>query len=260
MKPWAIRQWQQTREEAPMLEITENQIEIWHLQVPKSLPVSEIQRLKLLLSPNEITKLSEFPFLKDQTEYLMTRCFLRGRLAEYYGLPPESFSFTTNHKKRPELATSQLPYKIHFSISHTAGLISCAFARFPEVGIDVENIQRDLKFIELGETVFSPVEMKFLKSQNELHQRKVFYLLWTLKEAYLKALGVGLVDNLHEFEFCLDSNYRPTSLKRSKQFFDQSDPWSFQVFDPSPDHQLALVYRNNGQTLPNIMQHNLPSL
>ena len=64
-------------------------------------------------------------------------------------------------------------------------------ARDFEVGIDVENIGRSIN-LDLARRFFAPAEVAFLEQMPENQRQATFFLFWTLKEAYVKARGVGL--------------------------------------------------------------------
>ncbi|XP_043721630.1 uncharacterized protein LOC122669059 isoform X3 [Telopea speciosissima] len=64
----------------------------------------------------------------------------------------------------------------------------------PEIGIDVEDTQRKLRnnVLSFAQRYFSPYEVELLHAISDPDtQRQEFIKLWTLKEAYVKALGRG---------------------------------------------------------------------
>ena len=76
-----------------------------------------------------------------------------------------------------------------FNISHSGAYVIMAIAQEYEVGVDIEKIENSLSYEELCPIVFSQQEQVYaLKSLN------TFYTMWTKKEAFLKALGVGFLD------------------------------------------------------------------
>jgi len=84
----------------------------------------------------------------------------------------------------------------HFNISHTQGMVALFFSPCPQIGIDVE-IPRPLDWRELAPGIASPREMAWLTLEaTQGRQNRAFFQLWTLKEAWLKALGIGLVEDL----------------------------------------------------------------
>ncbi|KAH0461778.1 hypothetical protein IEQ34_009353 [Dendrobium chrysotoxum] len=87
-----------------------------------------------------------------------------------------------------------IPPCLHFNISHSSSLVACAVTVDLQVGIDVEDKQRKLKHdvLSFARRFFSPNEVEFLHGMSDpLIQQQEFVKLWTLKEAYVKALGRG---------------------------------------------------------------------
>jgi len=92
----------------------------------------------------------------------------------------------------------QRPYfdeAIDFNISHAGGSVICAISLSNKIGIDVEEIKK----IELEDFTnnFSDKEWQEIKKDNSYDG---FYKFWTRKEAFLKAIGMGLNIPLKETE------------------------------------------------------------
>ena len=99
---------------------------------------------------------------------------------------------------------------IHFNISHTDGLVVCAFSDEP-VGIDVETIHEFKD--SLPRRVLTKTEQEFLfgyKDQMEKY-RELFFRFWTLKESYLKWEGSGFQKEPQSISF--DLNPEETSIR-----------------------------------------------
>lgn len=111
---------------------------------------------------------------------------------------PTSLKFRKNIYGKPEVDWQnhydRNPPPLHFNISHTSSLIACGVTLDSPIGIDVEEKQRTTKnnILSFARRYFSPHEVESLSviSDPEI-QRQEFLKLWTLKEAYVKALGRG---------------------------------------------------------------------
>lgn len=93
-----------------------------------------------------------------------------------------------------ENADKWCPPPLHFNISHTSSLVACGVTVNVPIGIDVEEKQRRLKnkILAFAKRYFSPDEVKLLTAISDPEiQRQEFIKLWTLKEAYVKAVGRG---------------------------------------------------------------------
>ena len=93
---------------------------------------------------------------------------------------------------------------LRFNLSHTDGLVVCLVAVEREIGVDVEHTARAGSVgIEIAERFSSPSEVAELRSLPFADQRSRFFDYWTLKEAYIKARGLGLHLPLDQFSFHL---------------------------------------------------------
>jgi 4'-phosphopantetheinyl transferase len=101
---------------------------------------------------------------------------------------------------KPALASGQAVSSIRFNLSHSCGLILLSVTLYEEVGIDVEFIRADLTVSDIAARFFSPAENLFLSKLPTPERQRGFYQCWTRKEAFLKAVGEGLSDNLSQFE------------------------------------------------------------
>lgn len=142
-----------------------------------------------ILSTPEMEKANRFRQQHDRERYLVSKYYLRLLLAQFLPLAPSAieYSYTGNHK--PTVPG------IGFNISHAENYVVIGISRL-QVGVDVEFIKRDFEFSDLMELCFSPEEA-FLINHSE-DQLLSFYLLWTRKEAILKATAEGLTDHLNQ--------------------------------------------------------------
>lgn len=134
---------------------------------------------------------------------LLTRC-LKGAGIDYTaGQTPVILG---EHGK-PSL--SQYP-EIHFNISHSDG-IAAAMTSECECGIDCERIREFSP--RIMKRCFSETERAAVESAPESERELMFFSLWTLKEAYVKALGAGLTFSLKNAEFTIKGDEISTNLE-----------------------------------------------
>jgi 4'-phosphopantetheinyl transferase len=137
---------------------------------------------------------------RRRREYLLARAMVRTALSERSQRPAASWRFTANEHGRPEVDP---PCGLHFSVSHCDRLVVCAVAE-RELGVDVEPLPRGAEILDLARHVFSRAERKDLARIRDLTGRSEHaVVLWTLKESYLKARGIGLSVPLRSFGFPL---------------------------------------------------------
>jgi phosphopantetheinyl transferase len=89
---------------------------------------------------------------------------------------------------------------ISFSLSHSGAfaMLACA-AGGTRVGVDVEGVQPRTRLDALAVRVLSEAEHAAWSRIPDEHDRlRAFLRAWTAREAYLKALGIGIVTRLRD--------------------------------------------------------------
>lgn len=158
--------------------------------------------LASLLSEAELQRAQRFHFADDRLRYGVTRAAVRHILSRYVPVPPSEWHFRANEYGRPAISPDQPgAHALDFNVSHTAGLIVIAVGR-RELGVDVESLARPAA-LALARRFFAPTETAALASVAPAQQAQAFYAYWTLKEAYVKARGMGLALPLDGFGFDL---------------------------------------------------------
>jgi 4'-phosphopantetheinyl transferase len=100
--------------------------------------------------------------------------------------------YGTHGKPYVDMSYHGLEKPLFFNLSHTQGCVVCVVSRDVEVGVDVENISHEHPFEALAQRYFAEAEAEHVASVSVSEKARVFYTYWTLKEAYLKACGMGL--------------------------------------------------------------------
>ncbi|WP_081555481.1 4'-phosphopantetheinyl transferase family protein [Chromobacterium haemolyticum] len=129
----------------------------------------------------------------NQLQFALTRLALRRLLAQETGLAPDALVFEQGEHGKPVLAWPGVPA---FNVSHSGAYALIAIARGGQVGVDIETVQPMRDVPALAEQTLLPVELELCG-----HGRDVgaFFQLWTIKEAVLKAWGVGIAQHLSAF-------------------------------------------------------------
>lgn len=170
-----------------------------------------------LLSREEINRASRFKFAEHRAQFVLTRGVLRRVLAGYLCRSPNSIEIAEDEKKKPfvRLGDPGAPAWIRFNTSHSDSLAVFAFSRGLTLGIDIENVQREIDFQAIVESHFTESEKAAFRVIPPPSRRQAFFEAWTRKEAYLKALGDGLRAPLNSIEIPLGSIGEPILLKNS---------------------------------------------
>jgi 4'-phosphopantetheinyl transferase len=152
-----------------------------------------------VLGDAERDRAARFVFERNRVEYTAAHALARQALADATGHAPAAFRFEAGAHGKPTAWVGDRWAGCHFSLSHTAGLVAVAVAPF-EHGFDVEALDRVPKQ-DIAQHYFCPPEIAWLQALPEGRQGEGFIRLWTLKEAFIKATGLGLSQALDSFWF-----------------------------------------------------------
>jgi 4'-phosphopantetheinyl transferase len=153
---------------------------------------------------------------------------------------PDELKFYYGPYGKPGLEKKTNPEMIQFNISHSHGLALCAVAHKREVGVDLEYIHEDHSFGSIAEHFFSKQEAVALNSCPEHLRLKLFFKLWTRKEALMKADGMGLALDLNQYKVLMRQNEMRISRKPGNEL-QCIDIWSLRDLDAGPGYSAALA-------------------
>ena len=142
-----------------------------------------------ILSKNEKNKAHEFQHPDDRLSFTKCRSILRSTLSKWLNCDPNEINIIHRENGKPYLEHSKV---IEFNITHTKGLAAIAFSIDSEIGIDVENLNREINLDQVAKKVFTKSEQSLINENNQNDKKKTFFRLWTSKESYLKSTGLGL--------------------------------------------------------------------
>ncbi len=186
------------------------------------------------LAPDEVERANRFVRERDRIAFVRGRCYLREVMADHLGIDPLDVEFRVGRAGKPELDAATA-WRFNVSHSHEQILVTAAVGR--EVGIDIEFVRDDLNWRELAERYFAPAEVADIAALPTDQQRFGFYRVWTRKEAYLKALGLGLTVPLDGFRVSVGE---PARLLATDHDLAQSGRWSLESLEVPPGYVGAL--------------------
>ncbi|GAA3897227.1 hypothetical protein GCM10022244_04350 [Streptomyces gulbargensis] len=105
---------------------------------------------------------------------------------------PHEWRFLRSGLGRPEVYAPEWCRSLRFNLSHTDGTVACVVTRELRCGVDVERPVRTLPLHRLTRSVLSPREQREFDAAPAGRRRELFFRYWTVKEAYLKAIGSGM--------------------------------------------------------------------
>lgn len=150
--------------------------------------------------------------LSPKEQSAAAHSLLRCSLAKHFGIEESSIIIRKDINGAPFVEGLD---GVFVSISHTKGMVACAFAD-SRVGVDVETVSLRRKMVE--KRVFTPREIEAIDEAQD--ENLAFFTLWTLKESWLKAIGTGFAGNAKEIEFTFFENTVLSNLQ-TFSFFSQ---------------------------------------
>jgi len=219
-------------------ELKSEEIHFFYTQVDKIDSNSLLKHYRSIISKAEKQKVDKYIFEKDQLNCLVTRALLRFVLSAYTDEDPEYFEFVENGFGKPLLKPGCIEMPIKFNISHSSGITACALVIDSEIGIDVENYRRAVD-LDIADRFFSKYESEQLHRSPETERQSLFFDLWTLKESYIKARGMGLSIGLDKFSFRID--HSNIDIKFHESLGDFSEQWQFFRFSPVRGYKAAIA-------------------
>jgi len=229
-----------------LLELRDEGIDLWLLHSDAEDDDGLVDSYRRMLTDDERAREVRFHFSQHRREYVLTRALVRSTLSRYAEVAPESWRFVSNAYGRPELE-GPAPWRgeLSFNIAHTDGLIVCGVTRSGALGVDAESLTRDRGLLDIADRFFSPAEVNELRQHGEPTRVSRFFHYWTLKEAYIKAVGKGLSIPLDQFSFRLD-DHRGIAISFTPEIDDSPERWLFWLLQPSDRHVVALCAAARG--------------
>ncbi|MFE0514235.1 4'-phosphopantetheinyl transferase family protein [Streptomyces sp. NPDC058964] len=129
-------------------------------------------------------------------------------------VPPDVLDLAYKPGGRPHLRG--LGEELELSLAHTDELIVVGVSGTGPIGVDAEPVGRQAPFELLGEYVCTPAEAAALATLPEAERTLRLLQLWTLKEAYTKALGQGMRRRFAAFGFRRDGEGRISLAEESE--------------------------------------------
>ena len=211
----------------------------WTAVPPDEDGTPELEPSESLLSAEERARAHRFHFFADRSAYITAHALLRRALSEIHReISPGAWTFENTPIGKPFLPAEVGLSRLHFSLTHSRKLVACLVSREGICGIDVEQIGRVSDPLLISKSRFSEVETRDLAALSGRRRDTYFTELWCLKEAYLKAKGVGLTVPLSDFHFRFEPGEAAPSTFRPL-LGDAAADWCFRLMRPNDTHVLA---------------------
>lgn len=221
-------------------ELPEGHAHLFVVPAPQTLAPDVVAEYESWITPSERDRYQAFRFERHRHSFLLTRALVRLVLSSYTDVAPGDWRFSIGSHGKPEIASPTPPFRLSFNLSNTEGMVVCLLARDVPVGVDVEHAERDGELASIAEHFFSPREVGDLKAAGPERLKERFFAYWTLKEAYIKARGLGLAIPLDQFSFVLED---PIRIETDARLNDEPKLWQFARVPIGGPHALAYAIR-----------------
>jgi len=219
----------------------EGPVRVWYATEEEIARVAAHSEGRGTLSDADWARWERLRMNDDRERFLAARIILRYMLSSGTGVRPAAWRFESDEHGRPHITSPASHTGKRFSITHTSGLVACATTYRGDVGVDAEAHDRESRPMDVARRFFHPAEFACLEACSPEQQRDTFFDVWTLKEAYVKALGRGLALPLQRFSF--DLSAPPPQLPFETELGDPSEEWAFALERPTPRHSVAVAVR-----------------
>lgn len=184
--------------EAPSLE--EGVVHLVSARVPAS--GHDPQRDWALLSAPEADRARRFRFDERRNQWVAARALLKRLLARYADCEPGAVRLGFGEIGKPYLRAPDAG--IRFNYTDSGGRVIFAFSRGIELGVDLEVLPRPTNHEGLAARKLTALERAVFESLPAGDRELAILASWTRKEAYGKALGVGIRYPMNEVTLCKD--------------------------------------------------------
>jgi phosphopantetheinyl transferase len=147
--------------------------------------------LESYISQDEKIRAGKFHISEDRDTYISCHGLLRSVISRKIKKKPSEIVFYYERSHKPGLTGNPL----YFNMTHVRGAFAFVISNCFYAGIDMENTDRSIDIMPIINTFFSNEDRNYIFDSG-INTQEIFSLLWTRKEALLKAIGTGILNNL----------------------------------------------------------------
>ena len=206
-----------------------DEVDVWWIDLAR------IAHADRFLSPEERHHAERFRQARDRARWVAARAALRQVLGRYTATAPEEIALTRGAWGKPALAGEA---RLRFSLSHAGERAALAVATAREVGIDLEPLDPDLELGPLLAAACTAAETARIMALPAGERVVGLLTCWTVKEAYLKGNGTGLLRDPRDIAVDVASRADGRAVVRDPV---GSTPWAIRLLDPGPGWVAALA-------------------
>jgi 4'-phosphopantetheinyl transferase len=232
------------------ITLARDETAVWWMATDK-VEYADLDRWLKMLDDQERDRSARFHLEIDRRDFIAAHALLRSMLSSYVNSPAHQWRFTCDADGKPRIDPHIHCGELPFNLSHTKGLVAAAVAAYGTVGVDVEQIDPVKAKFAIVEEYFAPAEVRMLKAVPEADRTLSFFHLWTLKEAYIKAIGTGLNTPLNSFAF----RFQPTRVEFDSATVGPAVNWQFAILPTTDKHVLSVAVGRQAGDAVHITSH-----
>ena len=219
------------------LEVSPRHVDVWLTSTQAG--EEQVRAYAKYLSQAELARAQKFRSKTGYREYIVTRGLLRQVLSETAGPDLAGVDFMYGEHGKPWLDARVSGKTIAFNVSHSHGLALVALTLGGRLGVDLEKIRPEVEWQDLAERYFAEAEVRALENRPQGDGLKAFYVCWTRKEAFVKALGAGVSYGLEQFDVSVgpEEDYADLTIRSQDE---DAAGWLIKNL-PVPDSHAAAV-------------------
>jgi 4'-phosphopantetheinyl transferase len=208
-----------------------------------------------VLDAPERARCARFAFAETRLAFIAAHALTRAALAAATGAGVAEFGFAAAPHGKPEALLGGVAVGVAFNLSHTDGAVGVAVAaeRLP-LGFDLEPLARRAP-LEVAHRFFTAGEIAWLDALPSARRGEGFFRLWTLKEAFIKATGKGLTQDLSSFWFAFD----PPAIRFAPEVGERGEDWHFAQRIVPGGGLAAIGVRNAGRAVELVWEEQDPA-
>jgi len=165
-------------------------LDIWKVK----LVVQEhlVKQAQTILCSEERKRADRLLSARAKCRFILAHAASRIILSRYLGIDAKRVVIKPGKNGKPGLSGAAARTGICFNLSHSADIALVGISENRDIGIDIEQVRPVFSMDKICRRFFAESEIRMLASAPEDMRTGLFFRLWTMKEAFLKAEGKGL--------------------------------------------------------------------
>jgi len=182
----------QWREPLNTLALKKNEVHLWRLNLENSYCVPEWDQV---LSPEEVVRAKRFIIPEKRKQFIAAHILLHMILSAYMQNSAQDIRLDYQPGGKPILWHTLASENIQFSLTHSNQWMLAAISRRIPLGIDLEHLELIKEKKWILENLFAEDDRERYQHLSPHEQDETLIRVWTLKEAVLKSVGLGICNS-----------------------------------------------------------------